>query len=292
MLSSSSALYSLLVPKLWNYAQQNIINISAPALGSSLFEISANKNVRDVSYLLDNSKPWVLTTTTNPSSTTSTTTSEGFIQEPHQKHEEEKSSATLLLELYLVCNVRKVVLDFNRQALPSEVEISYSSNEKKINFRKLAKLRNTDLKRVKPFVIYFTKPVQLKYMKFKITLAHTPDRTSESTSTTSCKLNSIKLFGTPVLSTDNLFDLYHKNQDQLKALAEMIGLKKMSPSSEDPQHEKKDTENLQQQPASTKSPSDSEEGITIEILPDDDKNAPHAPPKVDISDPRNRSSKL
>ncbi|KAG2382571.1 hypothetical protein C9374_005151 [Naegleria lovaniensis] len=242
----------------------------------------------DVSYLLDNSKQWVLNAdATSRTSPTITTTSEGFVQEPHQKHEETKTTTTLLLELYLVCNVRKVVFDFNRQALPSELEISYSSNEKKINFRKLAKLRNTELKRSKPFVIYFTKPVQLKYMKFKIVIhGHSSDRNNESAPTTSCKLNSIKLFGTPVLSTDNLFDLYHKNQDQLKALAEMIGL--TTTTKEASEYEKENSDNSQQS-ASTKDPSDSEEGITIEILPDDDKNAS---PKVNISDPRNRASKL
>ena len=67
-----------------------------------------------------------------------------------------------------------------------------------------------------------------------------------------CVINSIKLYGTPVLNTDNLFELYHKNEDKLKALAEMVGLKKP------------DT------PPKSEQKQENEEGVTIEILPDED----------------------
>ncbi|EFC38729.1 predicted protein [Naegleria gruberi] len=247
---SSGALYTLLVPKIWDYAQQNIVNISSPSIGSSLLEVS-NKNVRDVSHVL-NAPPTSLS----------------------WNNDDVVNQKTLLLELYLACNVRKIILDLDKNSVPKEINISFSIDEKKINFKKLTRLRSTDLKRTRPFVISFSKPVQLKYLKFQFKLL-------DEEQNGKCKLNSLKVYGTPILNSNNLFELYHKNEDKLKALAGMLGLKNPLGAPNQPQNT--------QENDGTDEKKEAEEGVTIEILPDgeEEKKQPYTE-----SHPSERRSKL
>ncbi|KAL9653083.1 hypothetical protein ABK040_006302 [Willaertia magna] len=254
---SSTALYTLVLPKAIDFLQKNVVLVSSPKIGSNLFEIPLNNknNVKNLSEVL-------------------------YRREAKAIHwKEDELPTTLILELFLICNVRKIVLDFDLKALPSSIELLYSVDEKKLNFKRLKILRDNELKRTNPFVIYLTKPLPMKYFKIKLngfidsSEQQKISKEGEAKQTKKkCILRSIRLYGSPALSGENLYELYNKNQDKLKALVTGLTGFGKEQTKEEKKKTKDGSENKGGDESSTTptEEEDKEEGITIEILPDDE----------------------
>jgi hypothetical protein len=195
MISGIGALtYSYLIPKLWDYFQANIINVANPAFGSLCFELTqsdeqqqqqqvetSSRKVQDITHLVLSSdkkkRPYVCSA--------------------------DKIPVTLLIELFLVCSIRKIVIQSD-QFVPQRLVIQVSETGYSKSFRTVKELNNC-MQKGKPLQIEFLPPYfNAKYIKI-IVLKGRLKRTRDGKETSgSFSLTNIQVFGVPVLNPQNI----------------------------------------------------------------------------------------